>query len=107
MRPDGRPLVAVELPVELVLVAVHQAHAPPRLLPAGVHPPPSLTAWQPDRPWKRRETRMRIAQPRTKFAARLLSLRNGVQEEGRKVARPSGRHSFRASTLTFFTVVSS
>ena len=38
VRPDGGPLVAVELPVELVLVAVHQAHAPPRLplmLPAA------------------------------------------------------------------------
>ena len=57
VRPDGGPLVAVELAVELVLVAVHQAHAPPRLpllLPAAAAPEfhapipsLSLTAWQP------------------------------------------------------------
>ena len=42
MRPDGRPLVAVELAVELVLVAVDQTHAPPRLPAATeVHAPPS------------------------------------------------------------------
>ena len=62
--PDGGPLMAVELAVELVLVAVHQAHAPPRLpllLPAAPEfhapiPSISLTAWQPGR----REQRISI-----------------------------------------------
>ena len=59
VRPDGGPLVAVELAVELVLVAVHQAHAPPRLplLPttAEFHAPiPSLS---PHGSLERRESR--------------------------------------------------
>ena len=65
VRPDGGPLVAVELAVELVLVAVHQAHAPPRLpllLPAAAAPEfhapiPSLS---PHGSLERREQRISI-----------------------------------------------